>query len=169
MRVRFGLLDRMAQTQTVLRLPEHLAEAAGQEEIPAERFADRWQDLQQSAQKRLEQLKSDAGREQWQQHACRDLLERIDALDQRRRQIAKQNPKDPKMREIWIETRTLKEQLLQRTLDQIARDWQVADVDYWDSRGALLPWSIALGGQSFYDGLIQQAQIYPESPTPEAT
>jgi CheY-like chemotaxis protein len=163
-RVRLGLLDRMAGTQTLIRLPDHLAEAMGREEIPADKLARRWPELGQDARRRLEKFRSDRGREAWQKHHCRDLLERIDKLDGQRREIARENPKDPRMREIWIESRTLQEQVLQRTLDQIARDWQVADVDYWDSRGALLPWSIALGGESFYDSLIQDAKVYTETP-----
>ncbi len=52
-----------------------------------------------------------------------------------------------------------------RAVRQIARDWQLRRLDYWDSRGALLPWAIALGGKDFYDSLIARAEIYQEGPT----
>ena len=58
---------------------------------------------------------------------------------------------------------------LDLTLRQIARDWQVRELDCWDSRGALLPWAIALGGQDFYDGLLRRAEIYEEGPARNAT
>jgi hypothetical protein len=52
--------------------------------------------------------------------------------------------------------------LLDQALRRIARDWQARDIDYWDSRGALLPWSIALGGREFYGDLIARAEVYEE-------
>jgi hypothetical protein len=167
LRVRFRLLDRMAQSDAILRLPDHLAAAAGTEEMPASKLAEIWEDLQAQARRRLEQFKTDQGRQEWHKADCGDLIERIEQQDAQREAIARENPKDPRMREIWAQTRQLKSELLERTVDQIAQDWQVAQVDYWDSRGALLPWSIALGGESFYDGLISQAEIYEESPAQE--
>ena len=45
---------------------------------------------------------------------------------------------------------------------QIARDFQAAQLDYWDSRGALLPWCLALGGKTFYNNVVTQAEVYDE-------
>ena len=70
------------------------------------------------------------------------------------------------MRELWDKEKALQLDLLDRTLRQIARDWQLRDLDYWDSRGALLPWAVALGGQTFYDSLVAEADIYAE-PLPQ--
>jgi len=42
-------------------------------------------------------------------------------------------------------------------------------LDYWDSRGPLLPVSIALGGMEFYDDLIARAEIYEEAPAGEVS
>ena len=70
------------------------------------------------------------------------------------------------MSAIWKESKALQVELLGRALRQIARDWQVRELDCWDSRGALLPWAIALGGKDFYNSLVAQAEIYQEGPTP---
>ena len=51
---------------------------------------------------------------------------------------------------------------LARTLRQVATDAQVSDLDYWDSRGAILPWCIGLGGPVFYNGVITRAEINEE-------
>jgi len=38
-------------------------------------------------------------------------------------------------------------------------------MDYWDSRGAILPWCLALGGEQFYHRVVQGARIYEERQT----
>ena len=53
-------------------------------------------------------------------------------------------------------------ELLDRTIRQIDRDTQVAELDYYDSRGAILPWCIALGGETFYNEVIARAEISEE-------
>ncbi len=68
------------------------------------------------------------------------------------------------MSEIWRRSKALQTQPLDLTLRQIARDWQVRELDYWNSRGALLPRAIALGGKDFYDGLLRRAEICEEGP-----
>jgi hypothetical protein len=42
-------------------------------------------------------------------------------------------------------------------------DYHTAELDYWDSRGAIRPWAIALGGQSFYEDLVENAEVYQEN------
>ena len=58
----------------------------------------------------------------------------------------------------------MQSQILDRTLRRVADDWQLRDLDYWDSRGALLPWAVALGGEKFYDELLARAELSRESP-----
>ena len=41
-------------------------------------------------------------------------------------------------------------------------DYQAAHIDFYDSRGAILPWCIALGGESFYNEVIAKARITEE-------
>ena len=43
-------------------------------------------------------------------------------------------------------------------------NYLVRDIDYWDSRGALWPWCVALGGQEFYNQVVAQAEIYRQAP-----
>ena len=167
-RVRLHLLDRMKGLSTRVRLPRHLASAAGAEVVAADEIARSWRQWADAARSRLERLKSDEGRQAWQEQAMADLHERIAQLDARRLEIVKQNPKDPEARALWAGVREAKAEILERTLQQIAQDRQVAAMDVWDSRGAILPWAIALGGKTFYDGLIRDAELYEEHPEPQS-
>ncbi|MHC4986001.1 MAG: hypothetical protein ACYTFO_07580, partial [Planctomycetota bacterium] len=69
MRVRFRLLDRMAEADTVISLPDHLARAFGCAELPASQFAATWRDLARGAAQRLATFKTEEGRTHWQRHA----------------------------------------------------------------------------------------------------
>ena len=165
-RVRLRLLDRMRETQTPIRLPEYLAAAFGSEEIPASQLGANWEDVQESATRALASFETDEGRRRWREQNCADIEARIDALDVRRRELARQKP--PPAEEIRPVSRQIKElevEILDRMLRQVAIDYHVSKLDYWDSRGAPLPWSIALGGRAFYDSLIAQADIREEAGT----
>jgi hypothetical protein len=89
-------------------------------------------------------------------------VRQVAELDGQRRRLAEVNSKSPEIRNVWKRIKAIQMYLLDRTFRQIACDWQARDIDYWDSRGALLPWSIALGGQAFYDDLVARAEIYEE-------
>jgi len=161
-RVRFHLLDHLRHVDTIIHLPEHLAAAIGQPEVPARHLGECWQAVAREAADRLETLKNPSARTQWGKDHFPTLATQIAQLDTRRRQLAEGCTTPEEMRELWVEEKALQVTLLDETLRQIARDWQVSQLDYWDSRGALLPWSIALGGQEFYDRLIAEAEIYEE-------
>jgi len=161
-RVRFRLLDRLRTVETPIRLPPHLAAAMGSEEVPASRLGREWADLAAEAAARLETFRDDRQRQRWQQESFPKLFDELDALDRRRREVASKDPKAPELRAVWKTMRRLRGDLLDRTVRQIDRDGQVAELDYYDSRGALLPWCVALGGEAFYNQLIAEAEVYEE-------
>ena len=164
LRVRFHLLDRMAAVQTPVTLTDHLANAFGVHELPASEFARQWPSVADDAAGRLKRFATDEGRRQWQRQACADTVDDLAQLDARRRDLAEADPKSPDLRDLSHRVRELETGLLARTLDQIAVDYQVANVDFWDSRGAIWPWCVALGGQAFYDEVVANADVYEESP-----
>lgn len=161
-RVRFRLLDRIRTLDTVIRLPAHLREYFGREEIPARQLAENYAPIAQAAKDRLEKFKDTAFRDRWKVRAFPKERSEIDRLDRRRRELADDDPKAPEFRQIWKDIKLRKRQMLDGLLRQIAGDWQASRIDYWDSRGALLPWSVALGGEKFYNELVTNAEIYPE-------
>ncbi len=164
MRVRLGLLDRLRTIDTVVRLPPYLAAAMGRDETPASELGDIYAALAAEARARLVLFKDAASREAWQRQSFPELFAAIAALDHRRRELAAVDARSPDIRQAWKEIKALQVRLLERTLAQIARDWQVRELDYWDSRGAILPWCVALGGIDLYNELIAGAQVYEERP-----
>jgi hypothetical protein len=161
-RVRLRLLDRLRELDTPIRLPAWLAEAVGDEEVPARRLGQAWQDLASQARSRLDSFRYDAARRQWQQREMPDLHAKIAALDVRKRELAKINPKDPELRVIWKEVSGLQTTILDRTVRRIDADSRLADLDFYDTRGAALPWCVALGGENFYNEVVEKAELKEE-------
>ena len=164
MRIRFHLLDRMAAIETPICLPEHLACAFGRSELPASALAREYQDVAGQSARRLDQFSTEHGREAWQRDALGPTFEQIDLLNGQRRDLAKIDPKSPEIRQLSHRVRQLETDVVDRTVGQIALDYQVTQIDFWDSRGAIYPWCVALGGQPFYDDLIDRAELYTETP-----
>lgn len=159
-RVRFHMLDRMKTLDTPIRLPAHLARAMGRDETPARVLGENWLGLAQSARQRLQILASPSGREQWQKHTFAREFAQMAGLDERRRALAAVDAKNPEIREVWKQLKAVKLRMLDGSLRRMADDVQLADLDYWDSRGAILPWAMALGGREFYNEVLARADIY---------
>jgi hypothetical protein len=161
-RVRLRLLDRLADLNVSIRVPEYLARCFGKDVVPAREIGLNHARLAEEAQRRLKLLETPEGRLAWQRENMPELWAQLEGLDQRRRDLAATNPKDPELRAVWKRLKPIGLDLLRRTVRQIEVDWQVKDLDYWDSRGAILPWSIGLGGPGFYNEVIARAEIYEE-------
>ncbi len=162
MRVRFNFLDRLKDTDCVVRLPDHLAGAFGGVELPARFIGDNYAHRKAEASERLNSFARTENRIDWQEANHRSLVDDINSIDTRRRNLANDDPKSPELRELSHQKRKLEAKILEEMINQIDIDTQVAQIDYWDSRGALLPWCIGLGGMEFYNDVIKRADIYAE-------
>lgn len=162
-RVRLRLLDRLRELDTPIRLPAYLGEALGSEEVPANRLGESWADLAVQARRRLASFRDDDARRRWQVSEMPDLHAEVAALDARRRELATRDPKAPELREIWKTVSELQTKILDRFLRRIDVDSQLAALDYYDTRGAALPWCVALGGEAFYNSVIDRAEVYEET------
>ncbi len=163
-RVRFRLLDRLGALPTRIRLPGHLAPYFGAEEVPAAALAEHHASAAADADERLESFRDDAARRRWQERSFPKLTRAIADLDRRRRDLAARPHTPEEIRGLWKQAKALQVELLEKTLRQIAGDFQVRQLDYWDSRGAIWPWCVALGGRDFYNKVIQEAEVYDEPP-----
>jgi hypothetical protein len=161
-RVRLHFLDRLSSLDTTICLPPHLRPYFGRDEIPARELGRNWQALQQEATQRLAKFRDAGYRPWWQRQAMPDLAAEIDRLDAQRRSLAAADSKAPALRQLWKQVGPLKVRQLETMVRQISLDWQMSQIDYWDSRGALWPWSVALGGEAFYRDLIGKAEIYEQ-------
>jgi len=165
-RVKFGLLERMKSLETIIRLPNHLAPSFGKEEISARELAENYPQVADDARRRLESFRDPALREAWRRWRFPELVRSMEEADRKRAELARAGADPSRTRALWDKVKQLRRRLLERTVRQIARDFQARDIDYYDSRGALWPWSVALGGQRFYAELVGRAEIYTE-PVPE--
>jgi len=163
MRVRLGFLDRLKSLETPIRLPKYLRDSFDSDVVPASELGRAYPELIRRARERLESFRTPEGRWRWQERTRRPALEEIDQLDRRRRGLAETDPKGPEIRRLSKRARQLSTGILRATVEQIARDWHAAELDYWDSRGGILPWAVALGGREFYNKLVRNAEIYPET------
>jgi len=161
-RVRFRLLDHLKGLDTVICLPEYLEPCFGRGEVPARELGEQHAALASEAADRLERIRNADGRKVWQTAAFPELTGRIEDLEGRRREMAARGATPEAMSEIWKQIKAIQLDLADRTVRQIARDLHVRALGYWDSRGAILPWSIALGGRELYDRVIAAAKIYEE-------
>lgn len=168
-RVRLHFLDRLADVDTVIALPDYLAAEIGHDEIPARQLAANYADIQQAAANRLERFKDDDAREAWLTEHYADQQAEIQRLEDAKREIAQDNPKAPKVRELWKQERAIRDRLSGEILRRVHRDIQLSQLDFYDSRGAILPWSIALGGEGLYNDVVQNAELYDETPESLAT
>jgi len=162
-RVRLGFLDALATIETPIRLPEYLRGAMEADVVPASRLGTAWRGLIADARERLESFRTDEGRRRWRERTCGKMLEEINQLDAARRDLARTDPKCPEIRSLSKQSRQLGARILEATVEQIASDLHTTELDYWDSRGAVWPWAVALGGDDFYNDLIANARIYTES------
>jgi len=162
-RVRFGLLDRLAEIDAPVCLPDYLAASFAKAELPARDIAASWRQVVARATERLASLRSEPGRQTFWRETCPGELDEIAALDARRRELARQSaPPAELIRPISRRIADLRKDLTDRLLRQISVDYQTSEVDYWDSRGAVMPWCIALGGEQFYHRVVAGAQIYSQ-------
>jgi hypothetical protein len=161
-RVRFHFLGRLREIGTIIRLPEHLQPYFGRRDVPAMDLGNEWRAIQSQARERLEKFHDAAYHLDWARQTLPDLAQEISRLDVRRRELAAIDSKDPQLRLLWKALKPLQTRQLEATVRQVARDWQAARIDFYDSRGAIWPWCVALGGQDFYQHVIQEAEIYEE-------
>jgi len=161
-RVRLGFLDALETIETPIRLPEYLRGAMDADVVPASRLGGEWRGLVADARERLDAFRTADGRQKWQERTQGTLLEEMNQLDAARRDLAGTDPKGPDIRGLSKRTRQIGASILEATVEQISGDLHTTELDYWDSRGAVWAWAVALGGDEFYNNLIANARIYTE-------
>jgi hypothetical protein len=161
-RVRLRFLDRLRELETSIRLPEYLAAELGAAEIPARRLGESYWDLIAAADARLAELADDEGRRRWLDAAFPAQTRAIEELHARKRRIADRDPHNPEAHRIWEQIKALETERLCGLLRRVVADAQMRQLDFWDSRGAILPWAVALGGEGFYREVLQRAEITEE-------
>jgi len=161
-RVKLNVIDQWHGVHTRIRLPAHLASVFGAAELAACDFAEAAPGVVRSARSELDELESKAGRQAIMQTCAAAEFAERQSLDGERRELARDPATRPRAGELWDRIKGLDRRMLERLVDRVLRNLHVVDLDYWNSRGAILPWSIALGGEALYHHTIANAEIYPE-------
>ncbi|MBT3380401.1 MAG: hypothetical protein HN742_27390 [Lentisphaerae bacterium] len=162
-RVRLGFLERWSSCRTRIRVPDYLCPAFSSSELLACEFSEELPVVVARCRKTLAQLVQTDGREAVARELSPRLYDRRAGLEDRRRQLARDPATRAQAGPIWDEIKDLDRQLLRGLVDAVVLHLRVSELDYYDSRGALLPWSIALGGKAFYEQLLDHAELSLET------
>ncbi|MEI8079889.1 MAG: hypothetical protein WCH61_09725, partial [bacterium] len=163
-RVRFHFWDRWRDCPTIVRVPAWLANVFQADEAPAGQLAAELPQLQEDAIVELAAMRTAAGRQQLQERLWPRLTGEIRDVDTERRALARDPARRAETAARWARLKPLERELARCQFERARRHLHLCGLDYWDSRGALLPWSIALGGEAFYDRLLAGAEIITENP-----
>lgn len=149
--------------RTLIRLPGYLHSAFGAAELPADELGARFCDVRNQALRRLEQARDEEGRQALLRRWAPEWVERRDAVNARRRELGRNPETRSQASELWDEVKELDARLLRVLAERVVETLHVCRIDFWDSRGALLPWAVALGGEKLYNQVVSRAEIAAES------
>jgi hypothetical protein len=162
-RVRLRFFDAWQDCDTRIRVPEYLRGVFSADELPARQLTEEIGQARESAGRMLDECREPEGRLAWQRRACPDLLAERDAHEQQRREMV-QKPHDKNaVRALYEQVKEADRDLLEKLVGAVVQALHVRNLSYYDSRGALLPWSVALGGDAFYEHLLAQTEIRAET------
>lgn len=159
-RVKFNFLDQLKHSKVLIRLPAYLQEFLP-ESMQADLLARKLPQLIAECRQTLKQLRSD--RETVFAGWYPELSAEIEELKARKNQYGRDPEKRHLCQALWHEIKTAEQRFHHSCYQRLIHTVHTTEIGYWDSRGALLPWSIALGGETFYNHLINSARIYTET------
>lgn len=167
LRVRFRFLDHWRGCRTLVRPPAYLRQALGIEEAPAATVSEALAAAMAEARHTLEALRDSGRREALVRQRFAAWSSERDALAAERRQLAADPQQRPTATALWQRIKEIDRRIAEAHAEWALQLLRVLDVAYYDSRGALLPWCIALEGETLYRRLVAQAEIAPEGAGPQ--
>jgi hypothetical protein len=145
-----------------VRLPPYLHRAFGCAECAASTLADRFYQVRDRARHRLEQASQEEGRQRlWREWAPKQFAER-DALEERRRELGRNPETRDQAPALWEQIKQLDADILAERIERLVETVHCSRLDFWNSRGAILPWAVAVAGEELYHDIVNQAEIVPE-------
>jgi hypothetical protein len=160
-RLQFNFIDHLKNSSSTLSLPSHLHQTIGKT-LPAKELVEELTKAIREAKHTLEQLKNPEQRAQFFSLWTAKLSQEIDQLKKEKESCGRDPLQRAKCPAIWKEIK-IKEQKKERICFRRIVDLvQTTEMTYWNSRGALKPWSIAAGGESFYKQLLQNSILREE-------
>ena len=152
LRARFHFFDRMGTLGTPVQPPAWLAPFTGADALPACDFVARLRAAQHDARAELETAQTPR------YDPAPELSREIEAL-----QLARARFKTTaENAALWQRQKQLQQRHARALLDRVLALTHLLGLDYWDSRGAILPHALALGCEAFYRRVLGEAEIFEE-------
>ncbi len=162
LRVRFRFFEHWRGLATRVRLPPYLADSLGLEEGSADSVAAAISAGIAAARRDLETLRQPAGREAFWRARAGALAAERDGLEAERRRLAADPQRRAEAGLLWQRIKDIDRRQAEEQAEWVLSRLRILDVEYYDSRGALLPWCLALGGEGLCERLLEQADVTPE-------
>ena len=163
-RVRLRFFEHWRTCSTHVRPPAYLARAIGIEEGPAMEIAEAIEAAVRQAETTLEALRDPEQRRRLVARRFADRVQRREELDTRRRELARDPACRSEAKALWSQIKQLDREVIEAHAEWVVQLLRTLDVRYYDSRGALLPWALALGGEHLFDTMVTTADIDVEHP-----
>jgi hypothetical protein len=163
LRVRFRFLEHWRDCRTLVRPPPYLQSALGLNEATAAELAEAVTVAMASARGELDAWREPSRREALSRQRFPALTAERLALDCERRETAADPARRPQATVLWQRIKELDRQLAEAQAEWLLRQLRLLDLNYYDSRGALLPWCLALEGETLYQRLLQAAELTTET------
>jgi len=158
-RVCFHFLRRMADVDERVVLPPYLARILGESESSSRMLGRQIDDVIAGARAQLDRLQEPSARERLMDDLFPQQRRRIRDLDRERRELVRDPSRRAEASALWDRMRELEREVLAGFVERIVDLVHVSRLDVWNSRGALIPWAYALGGEEFVERLLAQAEI----------
>lgn len=160
-RLQFNFIDQLKNSDSLISLPNHLQHKLGRQ-LTAKALAIQLPIAMNEAQMTLNSLKNPIERERCFSAWTPNLSQSIDRLKETKEICGKNPERRHECPNLWKEIKKYEQEkefiCFQRIIDLV----QTTEMTYWNSRGALKPWSIAAGGESFYQQLLKSSTIREE-------
>jgi len=163
LRVRFRFFDHWRGCVTFVRPPPYLQQALGVAELRAADLAEALVGGMAAARADLAAWSDDSRRDALGRQQFPGLSAERDRLDHERRAAAADPARRPEATVLWQRIKEVDRQMAQAQAEWLLQRLRLLDLAYYDSRGALLPWCLALGGEDLYQRLLRAAELTSES------
>jgi len=160
-RLQFNFIDQLKNSKSTISIPKHLQYRLGTQ-LTACELARQLPIAIAEAKDTLNQLKDPEKRVHYFSLWTPKLSLKIDLLKKTKEICGKDPDRRHECPQLWAEIKKHEQEkeltCFQRIIDLV----QTTEMTYWNSRGALKPWSIAAGGESFYQQLLKSSKLREE-------
>lgn len=162
LRIKFNLLEQLNTSNQPFCPPPYLQEKLGTE-TTCRHFSELAPQIINEARQLLSQLENPDFREEYLKSRYALEVAQIEELKQKRAEYGRDPERRHLCREVWDEAKAIQKQLDANFFQHLVHLSHQADLDYWNSRGAIEAIALAAGGPQLLQKVIANAQIVIEN------